>query len=387
MASLVNDPNGLRRILFVAPDGSRKTVRLGRVDRKTAQSICRHVEALLSARIAAQPIPRDTATWLAGVGEPLYGRLARVGLVAPKDSATGATVKTFLASYLADRTDLRPGTRIILEQAARHVVTVLGADTPLASVTPTEADRFKAWLVSRGLSRSTVAKWVRYAKHFFAVAYRRKLIAENPFAYVSGGQVIGDPARRQFIPADDVRRVLEAIPDPEWRALVVLARWGGLRIPSEALALQWGDVHWDRGVFVVRSPKTAYREGGIRTVPLFPEVRAALDHLWELAAEGATAVFTRFRGSEQNLRTQLSRWCERSGVRPWPKPFQNMRASRATELADQFPSHVCAAWLGHTERIAEAFYRQVTDEHLARALTLPSALGLSSKAAHNPAQY
>ena len=30
MASVVNDPNGRRRILFVAPDGSRRTVRLGK---------------------------------------------------------------------------------------------------------------------------------------------------------------------------------------------------------------------------------------------------------------------------------------------------------------------------------------------------------------------
>ena len=171
------------------------------------------------------------------------------------------------------------------------------------------------------------------------------------------------------------------IPDPKWRALIVLARWGGLRIPSEALTLEWRDVLWDRGVFIVRSPKTAHhRDGGIRMGPLFAEVREALDELWARAPEGATRVFTRFAGVEQNLRTQLARYCERAGVRPWGKPFQNMRASRATELADLFPSHVCAAWLGHTEKIAEAFYRQVTQEHLAKALALPEA-------AQNPAQY
>ena len=171
------------------------------------------------------------------------------------------------------------------------------------------------------------------------------------------------------------------IPDPKWRALIVLARWGGLRIPSEALTLEWRDVLWDRGVFIVRSPKTAHhRDGGIRMVPLFAEVREALDELWARASEVATWVFTRFAGVEQNLRTQLARYCEQAGVRPWGKPFQNMRASRATELADLFPSHVCAAWLGHSERIADAFYRQVTDEHLAKALELP-------RAKQNPKQH
>ena len=61
MASIVNDPNGRRRIQFVSPDGSRKTIRLGKVDRKTAEGVCRHVEALLVAKISGQPVPRDTA--------------------------------------------------------------------------------------------------------------------------------------------------------------------------------------------------------------------------------------------------------------------------------------------------------------------------------------
>ena len=51
MASISNDPNGRRRILFVAPDSSRKTIRLGKMDRKSTEAINRHVEALLSAKI------------------------------------------------------------------------------------------------------------------------------------------------------------------------------------------------------------------------------------------------------------------------------------------------------------------------------------------------
>jgi hypothetical protein len=38
MASIVNDPNGRRRIQFVSPDGKRKTIRLGKIDRKTAEA-------------------------------------------------------------------------------------------------------------------------------------------------------------------------------------------------------------------------------------------------------------------------------------------------------------------------------------------------------------
>src|SRR6187551_1946314 len=102
MASIANDPNGTRRILFVDADGSRKTIRLGKTDRKSAESICRHVEALLAAKIGGQPVPRDTAAWLGGVGQQLRDRLAAVDLVeAPKRAVLGE----FLTNYVLSRPD------------------------------------------------------------------------------------------------------------------------------------------------------------------------------------------------------------------------------------------------------------------------------------------
>jgi hypothetical protein len=79
----------------------------------------------------------------------------------------------------------------------------------------------------------------------------------------------------------------------------------------------------------------------------------------------------------------------KAGLQPWPRLWQNFRATRATELADSHPSHVAAAWLGHTERIADDHYRQVTDEHYQRAVTeatgrLPAHP--TNDLAQNPAQ-
>ena len=44
------------------------------------------------------------------------------------------------------------------------------------------------------------------------------------------------------------------------------------------------------------------------------------------------------------------------------KLWQNLRASRATELAGVFPGHVASAFLGHSERVAQKHDWQVTDE-------------------------
>jgi len=391
MASICNDPNGHRRILFVAPDGRRKTIRLGKCDRKTAESVCRHVEALLAARIAGQPVPRATATWLASLGTVLRDKLAAVGLAEAANSRP-PTLGAFLDELFALRqAELKPSTMTVLRQARRWLERFLDPATRLDAITPQDADRVRALLLE-GRAKATANKWTRLMKEFFAAAVRRGLISANPFGHIRGLAVVGDRSRRVFIPADEVRRVLEVIPCPQFRLLVTLARWGGLRIPSEAAGLRWSDIDLPRGRMVIHAPKTAHHaDGGVRIVPIFPEVRQALEELWETLPEGSSdAVITRYP-SVANLRTQLARWCLTAGIKPWLKPFQNMRATRATELADQFPSHVCASWLGHSERIADQFYRSVTDEHFARAVrgvSEHSSSGAKSGAvvAQNPAQ-
>jgi hypothetical protein len=66
-----------------------------------------------------------------------------------------------------------------------------------------------------------------------------------------------------------------------------------------------------------------------------------------------------------NLRTQFERILKRAGVTPWPQLFHNLRSSRKTELAEQFPSHVVCNWLGNSEDIARKHYLQTTDDHFA----------------------
>ena len=41
---------------------------------------------------------------------------------------------------------------------------------------------------------------------------------------------------------DEAEKVLKACPDAQWKLLFALSRYGGLRCPSEHLALTWGDI-------------------------------------------------------------------------------------------------------------------------------------------------
>ena len=86
-------------------------------------------------------------------------------------------------------------------------------------------------------------------------------------------------------------------------------------------------------------------------------------------------VITRYRDSNANLRTQFERIIRRAGLEPWEKLFQNLRSTRETELAEEFPIQVVTAWLGNPEPVARKHYLQVTDAHFAKATQNPTQSG------------
>ena len=77
---------------------------------------------------------------------------------------------------------------------------------------------------------------------------------------------------------------------------------------------------------------------------------------------------------------------KRAGLKPWPKLWQNLRSTRETELADQFPAHVASAWIGNIVAVATKHYLQVTDDHFSQAVPNPVQCAIAGKRsdAHAP---
>jgi len=149
--------------------------------------------------------------------------------------------------------------------------------------------------------------------------------------------------------------------------------------------LSWADVNWERRRFVVKSPKTARHEGKAeRVVPIFAELEPFFLDAFEAAPGGDVHCCPQFRNAAQMYRKVLLKAIEAAAVKKWPKLFQNLRASRATELFTQFPAHVAGSWLGHSPQIALKHYLQTPEEYFDRATGLESG---PEKAAQNPAQY
>ena len=105
------------------------------------------------------------------------------------------------------------------------------------------------------------------------------------------------------------------------------------------------------------------------------ELAQYLNEAWELKEsidkQNSEFVITRYRDTNMNLRTQLNRIIKRAGLNPWPKPFQNLRSTRETELVEKYPLHVVCSWIGNSQLVAAKHYLQVTDDHFDKAVQNP----------------
>lgn len=364
MASLVTYRGGLRRIDFnFTPSGPRRSLRLGRVNVRTARSIQARVETIVADRIAARPHDQETSQWLASLNEKLLSRMRAVGL-ADGVGVTQTTLEAFLDRFMAALT-VKAGTRRSYGHVCRNLLDYFGGNRLLADVTEADADAWRAWLADdrhgEGLARATISRQVKAARTIWRKAIRWKLAIANPFDGVVGGSQENE-SRKRYIDHDTIERVIAAAPNAQWRLLIGLARYGGLRCPSEHLGLTWSDIDWDRGVIHVRSPKTEHLEShGSRQVPLFPELRPLLLEVYELAEPDSERVFARFRDPRSNLRTHFRRIIRRAGFEPWPRLWQNLRASRESELMREYDLKTVCAWIGNTPAVAARSYAMSID--------------------------
>lgn len=403
MATITTERNGRKVIRFLAPNGKRPKIRLGHIDATEAAKIRDHVEHLAECWRRREPPCTGTNDWRAELlSDParhwLYDRLAAAGLWVPrnkpeqvkrrpkakkadKTQVLPQKLGAFLDAYIASRTDVKPGTAINYNQVRANLVEFFGAEKRLGDVTPADADEFRRFLRAR-LAENTTRRRCARAREFFLVAVRKRLIPENPFGHLKHLNVKSNKARQFFITQEVAYKVLDAMTDADekplvqWQLIFALNRFGALRCPSEISAMTWDDVDWDNSKVTVHSPKTEQYEGKeSRVMPLFPELRPYLEAVFNEAESrlgrppSATdhVLESRYRGDGKNLGTQLKRFIKRAGLTPWPKLMNNLRSSRCTELEKSFPKHAVTAWCGHSEKVAEEHYWQITDDDWARA--------------------
>jgi integrase len=346
--------------------------------KREAETIRFYIDDLVRTKKANMNPGPDAARWVLELEGRYRERMVSWGLadpVSPKlTTDEGRLLGAFLTSYIDGRSDVKAVTRVNYGQTRRLLVEYFGEKKPLKAITKADAERWRRWLMARVVKAATettpaetmavasVSKHGKRAKTMLSEAVKDRLLPESPFEDMKGGDE-SNSLRHSFIDQATAAKVIAACPDADWRVIFGLARFAGMRCPSEVLGLKWTDVLWDTGRLRIDSPKT-----GLRFCPIFPELLPILLSAAELAPKGAVYCVGRYRSGETNLRTQLLRILGRAGVAPWPKLFVNLRSTRRTELQESFPDHVVNNWLGHSGKVAEKHYLQVTEDHWGRAI-------------------
>lgn len=91
MASVSDDPNGRKRILFIGADGKRRPIRLGKISAKQADAVKLRVERLVASQVTGHPPDDETSRWLQTIDGDLReagtGRARRRREPRPRDVA------------------------------------------------------------------------------------------------------------------------------------------------------------------------------------------------------------------------------------------------------------------------------------------------------------
>jgi len=327
----------------------------------------------------------DTATtlWVAKLMPAIRKRLEKLGFLEPLVD-TRIKVSEWVSRYIKRRKDVKEPTKRKWRDVERKLNAFFRNDC-LGSITVLQAKSFWAYLQTTvGLSENSIRRHIGITRQFFNDAIDAGVIAKNPFK----GQPVSvrsNDARFHFVTPEEAQAVLDACPDAKWRLIFGLARFGELRCPSELLRLKWEDVDFERDQFTVHASKTEHHSnGGVRTVPMFPELKPLFQEFFDNAKAGEVYCITRYRDGGSNFRTNMNRIIKRANLEPWPKTFQNLRSTRETELFKLTGNikAVCT-WIGNSPNVALRHYAQITEADQREAVKL-SVLDSGKKRVQNP---
>jgi len=372
MANIISKSTGSKAIQVVLGDGSRRSIGIGKLPKKAAESYRIQIEHLVGASIGGYSIPPMTAEWLTTISQRLRRRLEDLSLVAPlpvdvdKDITLGVLVERYLGDLdVKDRTITRYKNQI------RFMRDFLGDHADIKQITCGDGDRFHRWLKhkkkqnGKPLAPNYIHKIVKTSRQVFAYAMADKLIDNNPFEDVKAPEQISDDRDFEISPVM-TEKILKAA-SPKYTLISALARYAGLRCPSELAGLRWSDFVWDQDRFVVHSPKTEHCGKTTRVVPIFSELRPYIDEAFDATPDGQDKVLPDI-DEDSNLRTETLRILKRAGIADAvPRFYQNCRSSRQTELEAKFPLHVVCKWLGNSERTARKHYLKVREADFEKA--------------------
>lgn len=260
----------------------------GKTNRKEAQALADEQERLRKGVVAA------------GTDQAMHSKLVMAQAVAEieRGTFTAPTARAYLAKLLGIATgeDLpaftvaswceewirrkaRGSSDATMARYRGHIRAWLGwlgesrAAKPLESITAADARAWRDSLQDGGRTAKTVAGYCKDINASFRAAIREGLIQHNPFGPLEALDT-SDSLERKPFSGEEVARLLEAAPSEEWRGLILVAAFTGLRL-GDAARLRWSCVDLETKRITVIPSKTKKKKREVR-IPIQPDLHAYL---------------------------------------------------------------------------------------------------------------
>jgi len=361
--SLVKPKKGIGFEIRWMRQGKRQTIYLKGAKRPVAEKFDRKIKELLDCERHAVELPASLVGWLQSLDEPIHARLVHLGLVEGRvERLPIPCLLEAQAAYLSDY-DVREKTFKQTKSCFKIFSDFMqkrGNPNPLVTaISPADIRAFRANQKKRKYAESTVRKRCSRNKQLFTQLIEDKIIDSNPFDAVQTTSIENEE-NREYIEAETVLKMIDELEMPEFKIMLAMCRFGGLRRHEVAL-MRWKDIDFESNAMTVRSNKTP----PIRTCPLFSELRPLLEpHRGECSKK----IQAKWDCDSNAPAELLKKACKKKGLPIWTKPYQNLRASRVTELLDRYqPIDVCK-WLGNSPAIAMKHYAMAQDKNFQDAV-------------------
>jgi integrase len=132
-----------------------------------------------------------------------------------------------------------------------HMIPALGG-IKLSQIGVEDVQGFKSDLKEKGLSPQMVTHNLRLLRQMLNHAVDWDYLRKNPALKVKYPKIPKNDKRMEesILTPDEIRVLLDQVSE-KWKALLLVAITGGLRI-GEILAMKWGNLDWGRGQYFVR---------------------------------------------------------------------------------------------------------------------------------------
>ncbi|MBI5384258.1 MAG: site-specific integrase [Verrucomicrobia bacterium] len=277
------DPEGFRRFRSTGTDNSRIArticVNIERAATLARQGRLSNEKGLKLIRETCAAVQETHGKLAADQAQPILQATVEEFVRVAGGELTTYTVKTWFESWLAGRTDASKATLIEYRRIVDLFLNHLGARAtkPLTTLDTKQVQDFKQALTNR-VAPSTVNKALKVLKASLSNAVAKRQLEFSPADHVEAVQT-EETGRRPF--TEKEIQALLTTADAEWKTMIVLAYYTGLRL-RDCANLTWQNVDILANTIAVKTQKTGRQQ-------VLPIAEPLAKHLSAMAGDNPDA--------------------------------------------------------------------------------------------------